>query len=106
MSDLHPKDKLLAGAPDYGREMFNRFSRAADGFSSDAVLSAALNVIVNALRQTYGTRAQVEARYDELVGRTKATLLGHYDGVTGRRRSTTPFTQHISVPHFIDKDHH
>jgi hypothetical protein len=88
-----------------GAELFRRFGQTASGFPSEAVIDAACNIFLNALRQTYGQRHQAEARYDELVARLKGVLMEHYDPVTGRRRSALfPFTQNIDVPFLVDKD--
>jgi hypothetical protein len=57
-----------------------------------------------AIRQTYASRREAEARIDELFGRSKQLVLDHYDTVTGRRHSLVPFPQVIQVPHIVEKD--
>jgi hypothetical protein len=84
-------------AADGGRELFSQMSKVANGFGSDDVIAAAANLLINAIRQQAGTRQRAEVVFDDLFGRTKATLLKHYDG-SGNRRSVFPFDQHITIP--------
>ena len=87
------------------KQMFDQFTLASAGMNLDAVMGAAANVIMNAIRQSYGTKSEAERKFDELFGRTKQQLLhNHYDSVTGRRRSVFPFTQVIGVPFHVDDD--
>jgi hypothetical protein len=86
------------------RELFKRFGQMSSGFSTEDVIAAAANILVNAIRQAHATKPQAEARFNELTGRLKGVLLDHYDGVTGKRRNIFPFTQHINVPLVADKD--
>lgn len=104
MSDLHHSDPLLVGAPDHGRVLFAKFEQAADGHSTDQIIFAAINVLVKALRETYGKRTEVENRIDDLFGRLKTSIFRFYDPVTNQRRSTIPFTQRVSLPLIIDKE--
>lgn len=97
------KDPLLAG-PDAGRALFDMMQRAANGFDRDAVISAAVNILVNAVRQECNTRAAAEVKYDELAAKTKGLLMAHYDAASGKRRSVFPFTQHIQAVRVDDKD--
>ena len=101
---LHHSDPLLNGVPDYGRELFAKLSQMASGHSADSVLSAAINLMANTLRETYGHRDQCEARIDELARRWKEIVFQFYDPVTNRRRSTIPFTQRVGMPLIEDKD--
>jgi hypothetical protein len=98
-------DPLLK-LPEQEKELFEAFRQLANKKPLDAVYGAAINVIVNAIRQVEGTRAGAEARYDELFGKGKTLLLDkHYDSVTGRRRSVFPFTQVVKMPlHWEDDD--
>src|SRR5947207_1230289 len=96
----NPKDPLLKSGPDYQRLLFDRLSKAADGFQGDEVINAAANIIINVLRQTHTTRDAAEKRFDELFGRTKTILLDHYDQL-GRKRGIFPFDQTIVVPRFV-----
>lgn len=90
------QDPLRQG-PNAERELFTRFSGAASGFPMDAAIGAAANILLNALRQNNASRRQAEAAFDELFGKLKSILVGHYDGV-GRRRSVFPHHQVIEVP--------
>jgi len=83
-------------------ELLRQVSGALNGVPADIVEDVAINLLVNALRQAYPMRGRAEARYDELVGGAKSVLLSHYDGVTGKRRSTFPHAQGISAPHFVN----
>lgn len=91
------KDPINGSLVDSGRELFERFGKAASGFSRDAAVNAAVNVIINALRQEHATRPRAEAAIDELFGKVKQALVNHYD-VLGRKRGLFPFDQVIAVP--------
>jgi len=86
--------------------LFDLFTQAASAKNLDAVMGAAINVIVNAIRQTHAKRSDAESKIDELFGRAKQMLLAnHYDSVTGLRRNVFPHTQVITMPmHFEDAD--
>lgn len=96
---MSSKDPLVLATPNRQRELFDRFSRDADGYSAEDVLGAAANLLVNAVRQTQPTRGQAEARFDELFGRTKQVLMDHYD-MLGRKRGVFPYDQVVEVPKF------
>jgi hypothetical protein len=69
------------------------------------VIGAAVNLLVNAIRQNVETRSGAERVFDELFGRAKNILLEqHYDPVTGKRRNIFPFTQHVHAAHIQDDD--
>ena len=92
------KDPLHKAGPEAGKELFRQFSKAADGFPPDAAVDAAMNLLINALRQQHRTRARAEKAFDEVSARTKGVLLDrHYDGL-GHRRNVFPFTQVIEMP--------
>lgn len=95
----NPKDPLRSAMPEPGRVLMQSFARAAAGFPRDAVVDAAVNLLVNALRQEHGTRAAVERAFDELSGKAKQMLLDHYDSL-GRKRGIFAFDQVISVQLF------
>lgn len=103
----NPLDPLTKrdAAPQQQLELFKRYSNASDGFPAGHVVNAAANMLINALRQTYGDRRTAEQRFDELFGQTKSLLLSHYDSVTGKRKSIFPHTQVIAPqPFHVDKD--
>lgn len=99
------QDPLLQTGAEAGRVLFDAMSRTCTGFSRDDVVNAAINILVNAIRQECPSRQQSEARYDELSAKTKGLLMNHYDSVSGKRRSVFPFTQtvHAQLVHFDDK---
>jgi len=81
------------------RELFTLFTRAANGFSTDDAIGAAVNIVINALRQSCTTRQEAEIAFDELFGKSKSTLMNHYDSL-GRKRGVFPYNQTIEVAHF------
>jgi hypothetical protein len=92
---LNPKDPL-GQTPE--RQLFELLSKVASGHDSKVVVGAAMNLLVNAVRQNHGTRQRAEHAFDELVGRTKNMLLEqHYDPVTNKRRNIFPFTQRVQA---------
>lgn len=93
------KDPLALATPDNQRELFNRFSREANGFANEDAIGAAANILINAIRQSQPTRAQAEARFNELFGRSKQVLLDHYDSL-GRKRGIFPYNQVIEASLF------
>lgn len=103
MHGTNPKDPLPKACPPSEYELFKRFAREADGFSTQDAVGAASNVLVNGLRQAHATRGQAEARFDELFGKLKTVLLDHYDSL-GNRRSVFPFHQFIRPNLFIDDE--
>ena len=91
-------DPLKQG-PEKQQDLFNKFITTSAGSQKEDVVGAAVNLLVNALRQTYSTRNQAEKAFDELFGKTKGLLLdGHYDPVTNKRRNVFPFNQVIEMP--------
>ena len=95
-----PEDPLRHG-PKADQDLFRQFSALCNGFPTDAVMAAASNVLLNAIRQHNATRHEAELAFNELFGRMKAILVEHYDGASGRRRSVFPHNQVIEVP-FMD----
>lgn len=93
---MSEKDPLLKASTDNTRELFTRFAQQSHGFATEDVIGAAINLLVNGIRQTYPTRDKAEKQYDELMGRTKSVLLNHYDH-SGRKQGVFPFTQTINA---------
>ncbi len=101
----NPNDPLHAHLRDHQKELFVRLCRAADGFSTEDVLGAASNVIVNALRQAHATDRAAMNSLEEHIAKIKGILMDHYDRGTGRRKNGVfPFDQVIVAPHLVDKD--
>ena len=88
---------MVISTPDKQRQLFDRMSRSADGFSAEDAIGAAANILINAIRQSQTTRAAAEKRFDELFGRSKQVLVDHYD-VLGRKRGIFPYDQEILMP--------
>ena len=109
MSNTHPiinnpNDPLLRVGDTYQKALLERLGKEASGFSAEAVIGASINLLVNVLRQSYSNRQAAEVRYDELVGKTKAILLEHYDSVTGKRKSNFAYTQTVQAAHVKSDD--
>jgi hypothetical protein len=95
----------LRKLPQQEKMLFDIITHASTGVPLDAVMGAAINMLINAIRQNYPTRKDAEQRYDELFGRGKQLLLAnHYDSVTGRRRTVIPHDQIVRMPYHIDED--
>ena len=69
--NFNPKDPLRKNGPDQQKLLFDRFTKEANGFSTEEVIGAAVNLVLNALRQAHGTRRSAETRFDELNARTR-----------------------------------
>jgi hypothetical protein len=81
------------------QELFEAMAKLCRGRPLDHVLSAASNLLVNALRQEVMLRKEAEAIIDELFAKAKTLLIDqHYDPVTGKRRNVFPFTQTLEMP--------
>lgn len=94
----NPKDPLHRSGPDAERELFRALGAACSGFPNEAVLGAAANLLVNAIRQSQPTRYAAREKFDELTARVRVLLLDqHYDAL-GKRRNVFPFHQVIEVP--------
>lgn len=94
----NPKDPL-GQRPPAAKELFQRFSREANGFPVDAALEAAMNVLLNAIRQQHPTRKGAEAAFDEMTAKFKSLLLDQHYDLMGKRRNIFPFPQVIEMPH-------
>jgi hypothetical protein len=96
----NPKDPFLKAGPEADHNLFKAFSACCDGFPTDSVINAAINILINAVRQQCKTRQQAEIVFDEMLGRAKAILLDrHYDSV-GRRKGIFPYHQVIEMDLF------
>lgn len=93
----NPKDPLHQTGPEAEKELFKRYAQLSDGFPNEAVLGAALNIIINGVRQGHSSWMGAERQFDEIFGRTKTILRDHYDA-NGKRRNLFPFDQVIQVP--------
>ncbi len=103
---INPKDPLAPSkpiAPDAARELFKRLSALSSGFSSEDVVGAATNLLVNAIRQRQPKRFGAERQFDEAFGRAKHTLLEQHYDLAGNRRNIFPFDQFVEPEHFTDR---
>lgn len=92
---MPPRDNL----DQRGRSLFDAFGAASAGRPLDEVISAAMNVILNGIRQNTPRRTDAIARLSDLHGQAMSALLVHYDATTNRRRSVVAFDQVISANH-------
>jgi hypothetical protein len=95
--NMNPKDPLLKTGPERQLDLFKDFSKSAHGYSAEDVIGAAGNVLVTALRQTHATREKAAERFDEVFGKLKTILMGHYTSA-GRLKGVFPYDQVISAP--------
>lgn len=89
----------LQNVADRQRQLFDNIVKVASGFSTEDVAGAALNLLVNALRQAHGSRHAAFEGLDRLHASSRELLASHYDAM-GKRRNVFPFHQVIDVPHF------
>lgn len=68
------------------RDLIDAFATAAHGHQRDAVVGAAANLILNALRQSHPTLGAAEEELDDLVARMKLALASKHYGDDGRRK--------------------
>jgi hypothetical protein len=102
----NPKDPLLktSATTDKDRQLFEKLAVTCNGYDHEAVISAALNLLINTVRQSQPKAQEASSLWDESFGKGKSLLLDHYDMVTGKRKNIFPFTQHVTAPFHIDKD--
>jgi hypothetical protein len=99
----NPKDPLLKTGAHGARELMRRFSQVAgDGFTPEQVVDVAVNLIINAIRQSHTTRASAEKTFDEVFGRAKAVLIEQHYDLNGRKRGIFPYDQTIIAPRHIE----
>ncbi len=97
-------DPLLTAGPQKQLALFELLKNAGQGHSLENVAGAAINLIVNAIRQGAPTSKVADAEYSELVARGRALLANHYDSATGKRRNVFPHTQVIEMSRVLDPD--
>jgi hypothetical protein len=99
----NPKDPFHTSGPEKEKELFTRFSQLSEGFPVETVVRAAMNVVLNAIRQAHAKRSGAETSFDELIARSKSVLLDqHYDNA-GNRRNVFPFDQKIEISLFSNR---
>lgn len=95
----NPNDPLTKVGAEGQQELFQSLVSSSAGHPKDDVINAAVNLLINAVRQHCSTRAVAEKTFDEIVGRAKSLLLdAHYDAATNKRRNIFPFHQVIEMP--------
>ncbi len=99
----NPNDPLRNTAPDVSLELFRALGKIVAGKPTEAVLNAASNLLINAIRQSAGNWHAAEIAFDEVFGRSKQVLKNHYDAL-GRKRGIFPFDQVIRPELFMDDE--
>lgn len=99
---IRPQDPLAKAGPDRQRLLFLAMQDAADGHSADDVIGAAINVLVNALRQTNSTRDKAMVAVDQKAAKIKELLDLNYTSA-GRVNGVFPFNQTVHLDHFKDR---
>lgn len=100
----NPKDPMHGSLDTPQKQLLLLWSKAAHGFSYEAVIGASANELVAGVRQCYPTRSEAEARFNEVVGKARDHLLGCYDSTTGKRLNIFPHTQIVQAAHHIEPD--
>lgn len=96
----NPKDPLHMTGPEAEKELFRRLGSVCNEFPRETVICAAMNLLINAIRQNEAGRNGAMAAFDEVSGRARHILLEkHYDSL-GKRRNVFPFAQIIDIPHY------
>ena len=96
MNQANPKDPLN-NTPDAERVLFTSLAKVSHGFTSEQVVGAAVNLIVNALRQAHATDKGALDAADAVHAVMRRVLISHYDNA-GKRRNVFPFHQTIEMP--------
>ena len=60
----NPLDPLRKANNTAGVALFRKLSAACDGFSADAVIVGAFNLLLHAIRTVHGSRASAERAFD------------------------------------------
>jgi hypothetical protein len=94
---MNPKDPLNK-VPENSYVLFSKLSAECEGFTAQDVVSAAVNLLLNALRQANPKRTNALRACDELTGKMKATLSEHYNEFSGERNNIFPFAQNLEMP--------
>jgi hypothetical protein len=95
----NPKDPLHQQA-DAENALFSALAKVANGFTSEQVVGAALNLVVNAIRQANASDKGALDAADAAHAAMRKILVAHYDNA-GKRRNIFPFHQVIEMP-FLD----
>ncbi len=97
---LHPLDPFQK-ISEQQQLLFKRFTGVAHGFANAEVAGAALNILVNSIRQNAHSRVKAQQAMDQYVEQARNMLAEHYNG-HGRKKGIFPYHQVIAVPHWID----
>lgn len=92
------KDPLTQATPDAAHELFNRMRKQCNGFTHEAVVGAAVNLIINAARQAHGQRKGALDYFDEVATKGREILASHYTANGSRLVGVYPYPQEIRVP--------
>lgn len=81
------------------RELIAAMAQVANGFQRDEVVSAAANIIINAIRQDHATLASAEKQLDGVLAAMRSALrTAHYhrDGTRNDRRIILPSLRELA----------
>lgn len=98
MTLTNPKDPLHQN-PNAEKELFSALAKVANGFTAEQVVGAALNLVVNAIRQSQPSERGAMDAADAAHAAMRRILASHYDNA-GKRRNVFPFHQVIEMPFF------
>lgn len=101
----NPNDPLQSSAPDVSLELFRMMGKLAAGRPVEAIVNAASNLLINAVRQNAVDWRRAEVIFDEVYGRSKQLLKNHYD-TQGRKKGIFPYDQVIRPDHYVDPKFH
>jgi len=77
--------------------LFKELVASAKGQESGDVIGAAVNLIINVIRQVHDSRRGAERAYDDVMGLGKRLLLEKHYYNDGRRRNIFPHTQRLEA---------
>lgn len=99
----NPLDPLHKTGPEAGKVLYQNLAQVCIGFPNDAVLNAALNLVMTVVRKNHPTWQSAEGYWDEWFAKAKTNMRDHYDA-NGRQRNIYPFDQNILMPLFQNKN--
>lgn len=79
-------------------ETFQRVATLLHGLPINKIIDLAVNLQVNALRQTYADRSEALLRLDELHAKAREALAAQYSASGKRLQGVYPFSQTIHMP--------
>ena len=103
LTHRNPNDPLNGLGPEAEKVLFEKLTRQCSGHDLNQAMHAAINLLVNVIRQSNPRRKRALDNVDEVAAKMKSILDMHYDPVTGARRNVFPFSQVLELDHFRDR---